>query len=195
RGSPIHAASSVSLFTPRLPPPSTPENVLTNAGPQFHQHVVAAQLGKQLEQAAHRGARASLPVVQQAARGVGMRLQPPDLQVLEVHLLRQPSPVRSHLRPHDMEGVGGADSAPEPPSAMAGRRGASALSSRLVGLCFLLPIKPPRPPGPAPPVSLSEKRHPALQSGAQQMCGGGGRPVSALRISGDGGCGAWEPAF
>uniref|UniRef100_A0A8C8X592 Uncharacterized protein n=1 Tax=Panthera leo TaxID=9689 RepID=A0A8C8X592_PANLE len=162
-----------SLVPPGMRPGT---RVLTDAGPQFHQHVIAAQLGEQLQQTAHRGSRASLPVVQELAHGVGMRLQLPDLQVLEAHLLSQRRPVGRHLRPHVQEqrqaAQGGrrGDGGRGPRAGASGGHGGlprslSAVESR--SRSALPPSFTATPaPGPAPRVSVSEKRRPALQSGA-----------------------------
>uniref|UniRef100_A0A452QL61 Uncharacterized protein n=1 Tax=Ursus americanus TaxID=9643 RepID=A0A452QL61_URSAM len=188
------------LTPPQRTPILTPgpeARVLTDAGPQFHQHVLAAQLGEQLKQAAHRGPRASLPVVQQLARGVSVRLQMPDLQVLEAHLLRQRGPIGRHLRPHVQEQRQAAPhSHVESSQGQGGRRadrgrglragdfcshGGIPRSLSAVGSRRLSALPPsftatPAPaPGPAPPVSVSEKRRPALQSGAPAAVGDGNR--------------------
>uniref|UniRef100_A0A669QJD1 Uncharacterized protein n=1 Tax=Phasianus colchicus TaxID=9054 RepID=A0A669QJD1_PHACC len=79
--------------------PSVP--VLTHAAGQLQQHVVAAQLPQELQQLTHGGSAgtAALPLVQQRGRGIGQRLQPPDLQVVAAQLLRQRRPVGCGRRP------------------------------------------------------------------------------------------------
>uniref|UniRef100_A0A8C6G1J1 Uncharacterized protein n=1 Tax=Moschus moschiferus TaxID=68415 RepID=A0A8C6G1J1_MOSMO len=195
----MREAIKVRLVPLSTPPHPSPEGrkrgFLTDAGSQFHQHVVAAELGEQLEQAAHRGSRTSLPVVQQPARGVGVLLQLLDLQVLEVHRLRQHGPVGRHRRPRTRTGRGARTPRRGLRRPWRATPGAAARASRVVGRRFLLPLRPPRPPGPAPPVSLSEKRRPAPQSGAPADARRRGRPVTAFEISGGRGCGDPEPAF
>uniref|UniRef100_A0A2K6S0L8 Uncharacterized protein n=1 Tax=Saimiri boliviensis boliviensis TaxID=39432 RepID=A0A2K6S0L8_SAIBB len=184
--------------------------VLTNAGSQLQQHIVAAQLGEQLQQSAYRGTGASLPGVQQPARGVGVRLQLPDLQVLKVHLLRQHSPVGRHLRPHVQEqrqaaphshvessqgqGGCGGDRGHRPRAGTFCSHGGLSWRSRC------LPALPLSPTAPAPPrgLSLSEKRRPALQSGASRKSAEAGASTSTLAVSGGGrkgGGGKSESAF
>uniref|UniRef100_A0A2K5ZKT8 Uncharacterized protein n=1 Tax=Mandrillus leucophaeus TaxID=9568 RepID=A0A2K5ZKT8_MANLE len=152
----------VSLLTPQVR--GQEGDVLTNAGSQLQQHVVAAQLGKQLQQSAYRGARASLPGVQQPASGVGVRLQLPDLQVLKVHLLRQRGPVGRHLCPHPWRAV------------LEPRRGRVALSASASSFSYDTRPAPPRR------LSLSEKRRPALQSGAPRKSAEAGAPTSTLEV-------------
>ncbi|NP_001267375.1 uncharacterized protein LOC101058262 [Pan troglodytes] len=188
----------VSLLTPQVR--SQEGDVLTNAGSQLQQHVVAAQLGKQLRQSAYRGARASLPGVQQPASGVRVCLQLPDLQVLKVHLLRQRGPVGRHLCPHVQEqrqaaphshvessqgkGGCGGDRGRRPRGGTSCSHGGRSWSLSAVG-SHCLPALPLSPTAPAPPrrLSLSEKRRPALQSGAPSKSAEAGVPTSTLAVS------------
>uniref|UniRef100_A0A2K6ANE2 Uncharacterized protein n=1 Tax=Macaca nemestrina TaxID=9545 RepID=A0A2K6ANE2_MACNE len=162
----------VSLLTPQVR--GQEGDVLTNAGSQLQQHVVAAQLGKQLQQSAYRGARASLPGVQQPASGVGVRLQLPDLQVLKVHLLRQRGPVGRHLCPHaaphshveSSQGKGGC-------GGDRGRRLSAGTSCSHGGLSWSLG---------AVGSHCLPKRRPALQSGAPRKSAEAGAPTSTLEV-------------
>uniref|UniRef100_A0A8V1ABC3 Uncharacterized protein n=1 Tax=Gallus gallus TaxID=9031 RepID=A0A8V1ABC3_CHICK len=74
---------------------------LTHAAAQLQQDIVAAQLPEELQQLTHGGSAgtAALPLFQQRRRGVGQRLQPPDLQVVVAQLLRQRRPVGGGRRP------------------------------------------------------------------------------------------------
>uniref|UniRef100_A0A2K5CGL9 Uncharacterized protein n=1 Tax=Aotus nancymaae TaxID=37293 RepID=A0A2K5CGL9_AOTNA len=198
----------VSLLTPQVR--GQEGDVLTNAGSQLQQHVVAAQLGEQLQQSAYRGTGASLPGVQQLARGVGVRFQLPDLQVLKAHLLRQHGPVGRHLRPHVQEqrqaaphshvessqGQGGCgeDRGHRPRAGTFCSHGGLSWSCGADG-SRCLPALPLSPTAPAPPrgLSLSEKHRPALQSGAPRKSAEAGASTSTLAVSGGGRQGGgWE---
>uniref|UniRef100_A0A8C7CA39 Uncharacterized protein n=1 Tax=Neovison vison TaxID=452646 RepID=A0A8C7CA39_NEOVI len=168
--------------------PTGSARLLTDAGPQFHQHIFSAQLGEQLKQTAHRGPRASLPVVQQLAHGVSVHLQMPDLQVLEAHLLRQRCPIRRNLRPHGQGGHGA-----DPGRGLRGGdfcgHGGIPRSLRVVesrSLSELPPSFTATPAsGPAPRVSVSEKHRPALESGTLAAVWRWGRPAWVLRVWGN----------
>uniref|UniRef100_A0A8C3JWQ9 Uncharacterized protein n=1 Tax=Calidris pygmaea TaxID=425635 RepID=A0A8C3JWQ9_9CHAR len=84
----------LSLFT-GVPPR------LTHAIGQIEENVVSAQASQEVEEASDGGSAgaAALPVLQQGGGGVGLPLQPPDLQVLAAQLLRQRRPVGGRRRP------------------------------------------------------------------------------------------------
>uniref|UniRef100_A0A8C3I021 Uncharacterized protein n=1 Tax=Chrysemys picta bellii TaxID=8478 RepID=A0A8C3I021_CHRPI len=87
---------TAKLNPPQIRSGARPQRpALTDAAAQVGQDVVAAQGPQQRQQAAHGGAAgaAALPVLQQAAGGVGLRLQVLDLQVLVAQLLGQRRPV------------------------------------------------------------------------------------------------------
>uniref|UniRef100_A0A8V5FZC2 Uncharacterized protein n=1 Tax=Melopsittacus undulatus TaxID=13146 RepID=A0A8V5FZC2_MELUD len=149
------------LFLHRQPRKLELPPCLTHAAGQVKEYVVAAEPAQEVEEAADGGAAgaAALPVLQQRGGGVGLRLQPPDLQVLAAQRLRQCGPVGGRRRPRveveaEAAPSGGGAAGLEPGS---GPTGGVAMAARLSQLpppgsaALSLLASPRLPPGSARP--------------------------------------------